>query len=125
MKLATVNPRLDFNIESLLTKDVSKIASPLAPCKLLYVCLHGHLLRNRYISSSQILQSRAGPSSTLGFSPDVNMTYPQLHPSQAGLIQAGLPGMGNSSESFRRTMNIQLAAMSGGYKEPTQVALHS
>ncbi|KAA8532833.1 hypothetical protein F0562_033050 [Nyssa sinensis] len=60
MKLATVNPRLDFNIEGLLTKDIH--------------------------------QSRAGPSSTLGFTPDMTIPFPSLHPSQPGLIQAGLPG---------------------------------
>lgn len=86
MKLATVNPRLDFNIEGLLAKD--------------------------------ILQSRAGPSSTMGFSPDLSMNYPQLHPSQPGLIQQGLPGMVNSADTLRRTINSQLAVMSGGYKDP-------
>ncbi|XP_057962695.1 transcription factor bHLH49 isoform X2 [Malania oleifera] len=83
MKLATVNPRMDFNIEGLLAKD-----------------------------------SRAGPSSTLGFSPDAAMAYPQLHPSQPGLIQAGLPNMGTPSDMLRRTINSQLTAMSGGFKEP-------
>ncbi|XP_043716720.1 transcription factor bHLH49 [Telopea speciosissima] len=84
MKLAAVNPRLEFNIEGLLAKD--------------------------------ILQSR-GPM--MGFSPDMNMSHPQLHPSPLGLIQAGLPGMGNPSDALRRTINSQLTAMNGGYKEPT------
>lgn len=69
------------------------------------------------ISLLQILQSRVGPSSTMGFSPETTMPYPQLHPSQPGLIQVGLPGLGNSSDAIRRTINSQLAAMSGGYKE--------
>uniref|UniRef100_A0A5B6Z6Z5 Uncharacterized protein n=2 Tax=Davidia involucrata TaxID=16924 RepID=A0A5B6Z6Z5_DAVIN len=86
MKLATVNPRLDFNIEGLLAKE--------------------------------ILQSRAGPSSTLGFTPDMTMPFSSLHPSQPGLIQAGLPGMANL-DALRRTINSQLTTMSGGYKEPT------
>ncbi|KAK3031806.1 hypothetical protein RJ639_036958, partial [Escallonia herrerae] len=85
MKLSTVNPRLDFNIEGLLAKD--------------------------------ILQSRAGPSSTHGFPPDMTMPYPPMHPSQSGVIQTGLPGMGNSSDALRRTINSHLAALSGGYKE--------
>ncbi|XP_031278985.1 transcription factor bHLH49 isoform X1 [Pistacia vera] len=89
MKLATVNPRLDFNIEGLLPKD--------------------------------ILQSRAGPSSTLGFSPDMPMAYPPLHPSQPGLMQAALPGMGNSSDILRRTINSQLTPMTGGFKDTAQV----
>ncbi|CAL8994792.1 unnamed protein product [Prunus brigantina] len=89
MKLATVNPRLDFNIEGLLTKD--------------------------------ILQSRVGPSSTLGFSPDVPIAYPQLHPSQSGLIQAGLPGMGSPSDILRRAMSSQMTPMTGGFKEPSQL----
>ncbi|XP_030956820.1 transcription factor bHLH49 [Quercus lobata] len=88
MKLATVNPRLDFNVEGLLAKD--------------------------------ILQSRVGPS-TLGFSPDMPMAYPQLHSSQQGLIRAGLSGLGSSSDLHRRTMNSQLTPMMGGFKEPTRL----
>lgn len=90
MKLATVNPRLDFNIEELLAKDV--------------------------------LQSRAGPSSTLGFSPDMPLVYPPVHQSQAGLMHGALPGMGNPSDILRRTINSQLTPMTGGFKEPSQVA---
>ncbi|KAM1085485.1 hypothetical protein FF1_011298 [Malus domestica] len=89
MKLATVNPRLDFDIEGLLAKD--------------------------------ILQSRVGPSSTLGFSPDMPMAYPQLHPSQPGLIQAGLRGMGSSSDLLRRAMGPQMTPITGGFKEPSQL----
>ncbi|KAB2624389.1 transcription factor bHLH49-like [Pyrus ussuriensis x Pyrus communis] len=89
MKLATVNPRLDFNIEGLLAND--------------------------------ILQSRVGPSSTLGFSPDMPMIYRQLHPSQPGLIQAGLPGMGSSSDLLRRAMGSQITQMTGGFKELSQL----
>ncbi|XP_042502750.1 transcription factor bHLH49 [Macadamia integrifolia] len=84
MKLAAVNPRLEFNIEGLLAKD--------------------------------ILQSR-GPM--MGFPPDMNMSHPQLHPPPLGLIQAGIHGMGNPSDALRRTINSQLTAMNGGYKEPT------
>ncbi|XP_043702296.1 transcription factor bHLH49-like isoform X2 [Telopea speciosissima] len=86
VELAAVNPRLDFNIEGLLAKD--------------------------------ILQSR-GP--TMGFSPDVNMSHPLLHPSQQGLIQTGIPGMRNPSDVLRRTINSQLMAMNGVYKEQTQI----
>ncbi|KAG2706848.1 hypothetical protein I3843_05G109700 [Carya illinoinensis] len=89
MKLATVNPRLDFNVEGLLAKD--------------------------------ILPSRVATSSTLGFSPDMPMAYPPLHPSQRGLIQAGLPGMGSSSDLLQRTIHSQLTPMAGGFKEPTQL----
>ncbi|OMO72213.1 hypothetical protein COLO4_27772 [Corchorus olitorius] len=88
MKLATVNPRLDFNIEGLLGKD--------------------------------IIQTRAGPSSTMGFSPDMPVGYPPLHPSQPGLVQAGLPVMGNTSDVIRRTLSSQFTPMTGGFKEPNQ-----
>ncbi|KAB2090353.1 hypothetical protein ES319_A03G118400v1 [Gossypium barbadense] len=88
MKLATVNPRLDFSIEALLAKD--------------------------------IIQSRAGPSSTLGFSPDLSMGYPPLHPSQPGLVQAPLPVIGNSSDVIHRALSSQLTSMTGGLKEPNQ-----
>ncbi|KAA8529288.1 hypothetical protein F0562_033913 [Nyssa sinensis] len=90
MKLATVNPRLDFNIEGLLAKD--------------------------------ILQSRGGPSSSLGFSPDMTMPFPSLNPSQPGLIQAGLPGIENSADALRRTINSQFTTMIVGYKESTHQA---
>ncbi|KAL8121000.1 transcription factor bHLH49 isoform X2 [Apium graveolens] len=86
MKLATVNPRLDFNIEGLLAKD--------------------------------ILQSRAGPSSTLGFHPAMSMPYAPMHLAQPGLIQAGLAGMGPSPDELRRSLTSHLTSMSGGYKEP-------
>ncbi|XP_010257880.1 PREDICTED: transcription factor bHLH49 isoform X2 [Nelumbo nucifera] len=59
MKLAAVNPRLDFNIEGLLAKD--------------------------------------------------------------GLVQAGIPSMANPPDALRRTINSQLTAMNGGYKETTQL----
>ncbi|KAL0380677.1 UNVERIFIED_CONTAM: Transcription factor [Sesamum angustifolium] len=86
MKLATVNPRLDFNIEGFLAKD--------------------------------ILQSRAGMSSSMAFPPDMTMPFAPLHPSQPGLIQAGL--LSNSSETLRRSISsLQSPAISGGFKEPT------
>ncbi|XWS69570.1 hypothetical protein CRYUN_Cryun04dG0190500 [Craigia yunnanensis] len=89
MKLVTVNPRLDFNIEGLLAKD--------------------------------IIQSRAGPSSTLGFSRDMSVGYPPLHLSQPGFVQAALPVMRNSVGVIRRTLSSQSTPMTGGFKEPNQV----
>ncbi|KAL8109537.1 hypothetical protein AgCh_025594 [Apium graveolens] len=76
MKLATVNPRLDFNIKGLLAKD--------------------------------ILQSRAGPSSTLGFHPAISMPYAPMHLAQTGLIQSGLAGMGPSLDELRRSLTSHL-----------------
>lgn len=93
MKLATVNPRLDFDIDGLLAKD--------------------------------ILQSRAGPSSSLAFPPDMTMPYPPLHPPQAGMLQSGLPGYGFPSDAFRRAINPHLATTScgpGDYKDPSSQA---
>ena len=56
----------------------------------------------------------------MGFSSETTIPYPQLHPSQPGLIQVGLQGLGNSSDAIRRTISSQLTAMSGGgYKEST------
>ncbi|KAL0296806.1 UNVERIFIED_CONTAM: Transcription factor [Sesamum radiatum] len=86
MKLATVNPRMDINMEGLLAKD--------------------------------ILQPRAGLSS-LVFPPDMTVPFPPLHPPQPGLIQGGLPGMGNSSETLQRPMNLQSTLARGGFREPT------
>ncbi|KAM7270640.1 hypothetical protein ACFE04_029854 [Oxalis oulophora] len=86
MKLATVNPRLDFNIEGLLEKS--------------------------------ILQSRAGPSVTsMATSADFSMPYHPLHPSQHGLIQTALAGLGNPSDLFR----CQLMPTNEGSKETSQV----
>ncbi|KAK4784019.1 hypothetical protein SAY86_018387 [Trapa natans] len=82
MKLATVNPRLDFNIEGLLTKD--------------------------------ILHSRAGPSSILGFFSDMTLPYPPpVHPSQPGLIPAGLNGTG-IPDSLRDNHHNQINPVGGG-----------
>ncbi|KAL5723383.1 hypothetical protein ACHQM5_006790 [Ranunculus cassubicifolius] len=58
-------------------------------------------------------QSRGGHP-TLGFTPDLSMLHPQMHPSQQGLIPAGL---GNQAEALRRTINSQLAALNSGYKD--------
>ncbi|KAK8317491.1 hypothetical protein V6Z11_A13G109400 [Gossypium hirsutum] len=89
MKLATVNPRVDCNIEGLLAKD--------------------------------IIQSRAGPS-TLGFSPDLSVGYPPLHPSQPGLCPGGFPVMGNNADIIRRTLSSHFTPMTGGFKEPNQLS---
>ncbi|KAA3487914.1 transcription factor bHLH49-like isoform X2 [Gossypium australe] len=89
MKLATVNPRVDCNIEGLLAKD--------------------------------IIQSRAGPS-TLGFSPDLSVGYPPLHPSQPGLGPGGFPVMGNNADIIRRTLSSHFTPMTGGFKEPNQLS---
>ncbi|XP_039025509.1 transcription factor bHLH49-like isoform X1 [Hibiscus syriacus] len=89
MKLATVNPRLDFNIEGLLAKD--------------------------------IIQSRAGPSSTPGFSPDLSVGYASWHPSQPGLVQTALHVTGNDADVIRRSLSSQLTSMTGGLKEPNQL----
>ncbi|KAL3501565.1 hypothetical protein ACH5RR_036014 [Cinchona calisaya] len=89
MKLSTVNPRLDFNSEGLLAKD--------------------------------ILQSRAGPSSSLSFPPDMTVAYPLLHQSQQGLVQSSLHGLGlgNSVDALRRSINAPLTIVSGRFKEPS------
>lgn len=121
MKLATVNPRLDFNVEGLLAKDVNDVPNILLRCKII-TSTFLYFLNVFYNLYMQILQSRAGPS-TLGFSPDMPMAYPQLHSSQQGLIRAGLSGLGSSSDLHRRTMNSQLTPMTGGFKEPTRVSL--
>ncbi|CAN0923950.1 Transcription factor bHLH49 [Linum grandiflorum] len=89
MKLATVNPRMDFNLEGLITKD--------------------------------ILASRAIPSASLPFSPEMPMSYPPLHPSQSGLIPSGFPAMGNHSDILRRSIGSQLASSSGEFKDPAQL----
>ncbi|XP_073282576.1 transcription factor bHLH49-like [Primulina huaijiensis] len=85
MKLATVNPRLNFNIEAFLAKD--------------------------------ILQPRL--QSSLACPPDMNVAYPPLHPSQPALIQSGIPGLGNSSDAFRRVINLRSTAIGEEFKEPS------
>lgn len=71
----------------------------------------------------QILPLRVATLSTMGFSPGIPMVYPLSHPSQRGLIQAGLPGMGSSSDLLQRTINSHLTSV-GGFKEPTQVSFN-
>nr|XP_033508633.1 transcription factor bHLH49-like isoform X1 [Nicotiana tomentosiformis] len=85
MKLATINPRLDFNIDGLLAKD--------------------------------IFHSRTVPSSSLAFAPDMTMPYHSSQQLQPGLLQSGLPGLGNSTNALLRSIYPHLSATSGGYKE--------
>ncbi|KAL9401918.1 hypothetical protein Peur_005767 [Populus x canadensis] len=94
MKLATVNPRLDLNIEGLLAKD---------------------------LFDPKILQLHAVPPSSLAFSLEMPMAYPPSHPSQPGLIPTAFPGMDNHSDIIRRTINSQLTPMTAGFKEPAQL----
>ncbi|KAG6500640.1 hypothetical protein ZIOFF_040488 [Zingiber officinale] len=89
MKLATVNPRMDFNMDPLLSKD--------------------------------FLQSHSGPSSAIGFSPD--MVHAQMHPSQQGLMQSALSASLNSTpnaNTFRRAMNSQLNSLPNVWDEQLQ-----
>nr|GMD28619.1 transcription factor bHLH49 isoform X1 [Ipomoea batatas] len=68
----------------------------------------------------EILQSRAGPSSSLlSFPHDMTMPYPPVHHPPSTLIQAGLPSLGSSADAIRRTINSHLATASGSFKEPT------
>ncbi|KAJ6768598.1 STEROL REGULATORY ELEMENT-BINDING PROTEIN [Salix koriyanagi] len=97
MKLATVNPRLDLNIEGLLAKDVF---------------------------SPKMLQLHAVPPSSLAFSLEMPMAYPPSLPSQPGLIPTAFPGMDSHSDIIRRTINSQLTPTTAGFKEPAQVHLY-
>ncbi|KAJ6322130.1 hypothetical protein OIU77_012084 [Salix suchowensis] len=94
MKLATVNPRLDLNIEGLLAKDVF---------------------------SPKMLQLHAVPPSSLAFSLEMPMAYPPSLPSQPGLIPTAFPGMDSHSDIIRRTINSQLTPTTAGFKEPAQL----
>ncbi|KAJ9554144.1 hypothetical protein OSB04_018189 [Centaurea solstitialis] len=91
MKLATVNPRMDFNIEGLLAKDVRHIFN---------------IIR--------------GPSGTLGFGPDMSMPYTP-NSSQMAIMQGGLSGVGGSSDAVRRTINSHLMAIGGYKDPTSQV----
>ncbi|XP_068637065.1 transcription factor bHLH49-like [Aristolochia californica] len=66
--------------------------------------------------SKDILQSRS-TSSAIGFPLDIGMPHPQLHPSQQGLLSAGVP-IGNPPDALRRNINSQMAA-ANGYREHT------
>lgn len=140
MKLAAVNPRLDFDIEELLSKDVRKIRIGIVWLYLTEVCwAHDKVseflwkfkmclivIVNRFDHWKwlcmcywlfQIFQLRGSTPSTVGFFPDMGMAHPQLHPLQQGLIQAASPSIGNHSDFLRRTISSQLTPMNG-YKEP-------
>ncbi|CAA0822468.1 Transcription factor bHLH49 [Striga hermonthica] len=81
MKLATVNPSLDFDMEGFLAKD--------------------------------ILQTRAGLSSSLGFPPDLITSFSPIQPQQTQLIH---------STTLHRPINPinpQSNVVSGGFREPT------
>ncbi|XP_022968545.1 transcription factor bHLH49-like [Cucurbita maxima] len=89
MKLATVNPRLDINIDELLEKD--------------------------------ILQPRAGSSSTLGFSSHMPVACPPPQVSHRGLIPVSFPVIASSETLRRSTISSQMTPRSGVFKEPTQI----
>ncbi|KAJ6794849.1 transcription factor bHLH49-like isoform X1 [Iris pallida] len=91
MKLATVNPSVEFNIEGLLSKD---------------------------LSIQQLLQSRGGPS-TMGFSQE--LLHPQLLPSQQCLVETGIPGIVNQSDALRRAINAQFSTVNGFKEPPPQI----
>lgn len=98
MKLAAVNPRLDFNIESLLSKDVCNTRTNQNHINMhLVICTHV------LVSVTQFLQSHGGTSSAIGFSPDA--VHPQMHLSQQGLVQAEISGNLNHPNAFRRAVN--------------------
>ncbi|WOL12113.1 transcription factor bHLH49-like [Canna indica] len=82
MKLAAINPRLDIDIDAVLSKYL------LQPCN--------------------------GPVPAIGF--PSNIIHPPLHPSQQGLVQAGLSGIVNPPDLVRRSIDAQLTAIQG-YKE--------
>lgn len=50
------------------------------------------------------------------------MIHPHLHPSQHGMVQAGMPSIANPSDVLRRVMNAQPTSING-YKEPTSQVL--
>ncbi|XP_074334799.1 uncharacterized protein LOC141672175 isoform X1 [Apium graveolens] len=68
--------------------------------------------------AKDILQSRAGPSSILGFHPAMSMPYGPMHLAQTGLIQAGLAGIGHCPDEIRRSLTSHLTSISRRYKEP-------
>lgn len=47
----------------------------------------------------------------------MSMAYPTLHQSQEALVQAGLHGLGNSSDALRRSISSQCTTASGSFKE--------
>lgn len=118
MKLATVNPRLDFNIEELLTKEVNRLLESSDVWNIFYVSYLELLLVLSFCA--QLIQSKAGPS-LFGFPPDMPVPYLPQHSSHHGLIPPCLPTMGSSPDLLRRTINSQLTSLVGGFKEPVQV----
>ncbi|KAI5419573.1 transcription factor bHLH49 [Lathyrus oleraceus] len=92
MKLATVNPHVDFNMERLLPKDS---------------------LQHRPVLSSTLGFLTDMP---MTFPPLLHP--PLLHPSQPGLIRSSLPNMANSSDILGRTVEPQFTPLTGEYKEP-------
>ena len=72
-----------------------------------------------------MLESRVGPSGTLGFGADMAMAYAHNPSQMASIMQGGISGLGSSSDAVRRTINSHLLAVSGVYKDPSsQVNLY-
>lgn len=100
MKLATVNPQMDFNLEGLLAKDVRDLS------KGSYLSFSSHLINQTYILL-QALQLRGGSSSAIPFPQNLSMVYPPL---PHGFMQQTLSNIG------RTTTSSPLSPMNGGFK---------
>ncbi|RWW26339.1 hypothetical protein BHE74_00023081 [Ensete ventricosum] len=114
MKLAAINPRLDIDIEAVLSKYV---VSGSKHHSLIWV-IHSHVLH-----IWQLLQTCNGPSAAMGSSSGI-VRPPPLHASQQGLAQAGLSGMINLPDLLRRSINAQMTAAQG-YKEEPKMQVES
>lgn len=108
MKLATVNPRLDINIEGLLSKDVR------TRDLVLHLTNKGVLT---ILSYYQLLRFPGAPSSSLGFPPEMMHPPQLLQLSQPGRLVQGAAAAGGgmaSPDVFRRIMQAQLSAKDDG-----------
>lgn len=107
MKLAAINPSLDIDIDSVLSKYVSGSIN----LKLLRRLVHD--LSFDYFQW-QLLKSCNGTPAAIAF--PSSSVHPQLHLSHLSLVKAGLQGMVNPPDSLGRSIDTQIAALHG-YKE--------
>ena len=130
MKLATVNPRMDFNMEALLSKEVSW-SNFLNSVSCLQERNHMNcLIRLLYLGEFQIFQSRGTLPQSLYPLDSSALAFPYGYHSQQGppSLQNGIP---NGSETpfsvnpltaaLRRTPSMQLPPIDGFSEAPSQV----
>lgn len=112
MKLATVNPELNIDIERILSKDVSQAR----PNAKVYLMFKVKIVLNKRNQSShfcfQILNLRGGNGAIFGFGPGINSSQPYQH----GIFQGTLPTVQSTAPQYTSLPQASLGSSLLSYK---------